>query len=145
MKATEKEIMNGDKLIALFLEWKFCRKSSGTDKHGEYDLPSRWIKPEKGFIGWEEELKFHSDYNYIMQAWEAIAALKCDNIYIDEMTISSRSCSIKAYTEPYNKQKKCLPFYVIGDVVRGRKLEKLIDCIFLVIVEFVEWYNSQNK
>lgn len=91
------------------------------------------------FIGEESTPFFNSDWNWLMKAWNNIANLSNDKITVDEMSIGSKSASIRALKIPYNKNKSFIEFSVVGDP----GIKSLHDATYEVVSEFVKWYNKQ--
>lgn len=126
---------NGNKLIA-----EFMGAAPDTNK--------RWydVKRTGGiyYLGDSvKDFKYSKSFDWIMPVYEKIAAftLETENIAITEMTVGTKSCSITAVKKPYARFST---FNVIGDPIEDSSLEKLIDTVFVSIVEFIEWYNK-NK
>ena len=126
-------IIENNKIIAEFLEWEF------DDLSETFETPFLKLVEPQAF-GDEQfscklqdfELEFHSDWNWLMKVVEKIESIE-DCVY--QVDILQEGCKIL---------KRCC---LLIDKRVG-KLESdttKIKSVYLACVEFIKWYNKQNK
>ncbi len=124
MNTTENEAM------AVFLEGRLNKET--------YYFTHIMFKEGKNFfkVG---ELRFHSDWNWLMEVVEKIEGL---NNVIDGMSWSKQPYSVKieAYSVhiQIDRGKSESPFDYYN---KGIKIKN----VYNACVEFIKWYNQQNK
>ena len=146
------ETIENNKLIAEFLEWEKSNwfvPSKGFEIRRKYDLelPNKLklykeeeiqIEGEWGYADVEQErcffedLLFHSDWNWLMEVVEKIESIEYGIYQVD---ILQEGCKIL---------ERCR---LLIDKRVG-KLESdttKIESVYLACVEFIKWYNNQNK
>ena len=144
---TTEEIIEGNKLIADFMGFQKCnciRNENGryydyylSDKFELIEEVEIWIESEHGFglenqdMCFIEELKFHSSYEWLMLAVEKIELLLFPNDVFYNINILS-GCEVYIISSDMNE---------FGPYSEPTK--KLT--IFKGVVEFIKWYNEQNK
>jgi hypothetical protein len=136
MNMKAKDAKKGNELIAKFIGMKFARASHGTDSHGEYFAPSRWIN-EKG-VGYTTSLNYHKDWNWLMPVVEKIENTNVSyrDFYGHAVIIDNWNCTIK----------DCL-----GGEIRctinpsSSKISSKIEATWVAVVEFIKWYNNDKR
>lgn len=114
MNTTEK-----NKLIALFMGYI----DNGCSEEGFL------INPNTNYDEEIDELKFHSDWNYLMQVVEKIESLN----FVVQVHLSS--CFIKEQEHFINGK----------GIWRGKSHAKTkIEAVYNACVTFIEWYNKQK-
>ena len=128
-----KNLLENNKLIAEFLDWEF------DDLSETFETPFLKLVEPQAF-GDEQfscklqdfELEFHTDWNWLMKVVEKIESIE-DGIY--QVDILQEGCNIL---------KRCALFID----KRVGKLESdttKIESVYLACIEFIKWYNEQNK
>ena len=111
-----KQIIEGNKLIAEFMNWPL-------------NGPLVPLKLSNSSWGW------------IMEVVEKIESLDC----IDDFRIEIAQVILKAWSK--NSEFKYLGYYSnngkFKDTLNGCTTK--IEAIYKVVIEFITWYNSQNK
>jgi hypothetical protein len=117
---TEKEIIDGNRLIAEFMGGVCSNYGDGS---------KGWIIPSltiNGVDGDERKLKFHSDWNWLMLAWKKIA----HDVY--------------EYRHELSKED-----YMTGHIFTKNMLSAFqktdIESAWGNLVEFIKWYNQNTK
>lgn len=121
---TQEEILEGNKLCAEFLggmysehaeAWGFGNAKNIGSKMFQEVMYHNIIQAER----FEKELKFHSDWNWLMEIVEKIektsAWVNIKGCAVDISTISNTSAKTK------------------------------IEATFIAVVNFIKWYNENNK
>lgn len=111
------DIIEGNKLIAEF-DGKFT-----TDME-------KWVETNKILVG---EYEYHSSWDWLMPVVEKINTIALDNFGEMNVLIASHECRIG---EEYN--------HPIVNKTRDFK-KPMIEMIWSAVVEFIKWYNNQNK
>jgi hypothetical protein len=111
----KEEIVEGNKLIAKFMGWVI--DDSFPDKGRTYRSP-------KGNIELETTFKYHVDWNHLMAVVEEIEKEKGVTILLHPV-----GCEI----------------YVCGKEISNKNSDTKIKATWLSVVEFIKWYNEQNK
>lgn len=93
-----------NKLIAEFI---------GTD----VTVDMYYLETSKRYVN-KNDLKFHSDWNWLMQVVEKIESLEDNNHLMDCFKQSNKVCGLPIYTK--------------------------IDKVYNACIEFIKWYNEQN-
>lgn len=125
---TDKEIQECNKLIAEFM---INDKGVLITPDCEY-MTGNIIKSYDTIMDEEDELDYHSSWDWLMPVVEKIESLKGDN-WIVLVTIKHCQCSIK-YFHLY-KEKRV-------EFITGCSTKR--KAIYKVVVEFIKWYNK-NK
>jgi len=108
-----------NKLIAEFMNWQ------------KYDNIDAYITPFSPVFIKTEIMKFHSDWNWLMEVVEKINLLD-DFKY--SVTIQTMDCFIED-----NKGNKIISIDCIHNV------DELKKSVYNACLEFIKWYNLQNK
>ena len=128
-----KNITENNKLIAEFLDWEF------DDLSETFETPFLKLVDPHAF-GDEQfscklqdfELEFHSDWNWMMRVIEKIENLQDEN-----------NCAI------YNVQiEQCFVEIIINhtsETIVEVDSNSKIQAVYNACVEFIKWYNEQNK
>ena len=126
-------IIENNKLIAEFLDWEF------DDLSETFETPFLKLVDPNAF-GNEQyscklqdfELEFHSDWNWMMRVVEKIENLQDEN-----------NCAI------YNVQiEQCFVEIIINhtsETIVEVDSNSKIQAVYNACVEFIKWYNEQNK
>lgn len=135
---TQQEILESNKLIAEFLGSKFINDAPEDYPNGyyyqpkgvEYDCPT----------GESDEWCFNSSWDWLMPVVEKIE--KIENNYHGRfgVHIISNACTIQATNFRPDKKIPYPPHY-FSDHIGNNKIES----VWLAVVEFIKWYNNQNK
>ena len=116
-----KNIVESNELIAKFIGVELLK-----------DL----LASKNGFINIDidiyEQCKFHSDWNWLMKVVEKIESIE-DGIY--QVDILQEGCKIL---------KKC-SLLIDKTVSKLEPDTTKIKSVYLACVEFIKWYNEQNK
>ena len=129
-----KNIIEDNKLIAEFM-WEFDKILSTGNIHSWSDAPFYYTTEdtrEKVIKNISKYSKYNKDWNWLMQVVEKIESIE-DGIY--QVDILQEGCKIL---------KRCC---LLIDKRVG-KLESdttKIESVYLACVEFIKWYNEQNK
>jgi len=107
---------NNNHLIAEFLGWDFLN-----DMTYSKVTKSKWVEIEK--------LKFHSDWNWLMEVVEKIESLDFD------FTIYTGACISIINTKDF-------PFEEI--ITSGGQFKNKIETVYNGCVEFIKWYNENS-
>lgn len=144
------DTLENNKLIAEFMGFKkaFVRNTKGISY--DYDLPDNFelIKETETTIEGEwceilleqdycmiKDLKFHNDWNWLMQVVEKIENSK----YVDEFVI--KKCSVFGL----NVLITPISYDTFNFFHCTLKDETKIQTVYNACVEFIKWYNEQNK
>ena len=126
-------IIENNRLIAEFLNWEF------DDLSETFETPFLKLVEPQAF-GDEQfscklqdfELEFHSDWNWLMEVVEKIENLQDEN-----------NCAI------YNVQtEQCFVEIIINhtsETIVEVDSNSKIQAVYRACVEFIKWYNKQNK
>lgn len=117
---TEQEIIEGNKVISKFDGWKFSKYKNDTAKPPK-DHFSR-LKSSKYFF----EMKYHTSWIWLMQIVEKIEAID-ENDTDYESEIIGKFCQIGVRDE------------------HSASANTKIEAVWLSVVAFIKWYNSQVK
>lgn len=134
---TQEEIIEGNKLIAEFMELEFSKVAKGLP-----DIKYRHRFTQHGFYDETHEgmLLFHSSWDWLMPIVE-----KIENIFIlhkYSVTIAIESdipviITVHFYQSDPTKQRLYKQF-------RGISPNR-IEAVYKTVVEFIKWYNKQEK
>ncbi len=121
---TEKEIIEGNKLIALFDGFEFLNDNSEFCPNGYFVMNS-----EEGHNNMHhpEELNYHKSYDWLMPVVEKIESLGYG------ISIERKLCAI------YN-----LP-HIGGVIVDLKYQESKIKAVYNAVINFIVFYNQQSK
>lgn len=120
----EQEIIDGNKLIAEFLCFKYRNQAK---YWGRYPLDDNSFLSLKGEVEMHS-LKFHSSWDWLMPVVEKIESLNfTTSIYHLPKTLNT----VKILSG--------------GADVVGVNGETKIEAIYKTVVEFIKWYNSCQK
>ena len=75
-----------------------------------------------------DELKYHEDWNWLMVVVEKIESLQNENGYIAQVNISSNYCEI-----------------ILNNSIIEVEEKTKIEAVYNAVIEFIKWYNNQNK
>jgi hypothetical protein len=139
---TDKEIIEGNKLIAEFMGWKCTsRKSYNDDILVLYTDKDTIFKYNKhGYLynknPWDAPLKYHSSWDWLMPVVEKIKSLG-DSYEINGLygKVHYRWCH--KYDEESNNEIQ--PIRINGKI---NELQLLV--MYKAIIKFIKWYND-NK
>ena len=125
---TNEEIIEGNKLIAEFMGGKFRKSKDKNTLNKYFDLK------DKGYFYYENEIRYHTSWDWIMPVLEKIEQLGCIIEISYSLVCMCRICVIGI------KHEKA--FNIINDNNGG--LEPII-AIYKSVVEFIKWYNQNTK
>lgn len=118
-----------NKLIAEFMKFDFSRFSND----GIIEFPNDSFFEFQYNTFTLEELKFHSDWNWLMEVVEKIEELEYTvNIYKTPNT-GVNYCEVN---EPTQSGERCKSFQ--------HSRESKIQAVYIACVEFIKWYNQQK-
>ena len=125
--------IENNKLIAEFLNWEY------DDLSETFETPFLILVDPHAF-GDEQfscklqdfELKFHLEWNWLMQVVEKIESLGY-NIDIMKVDITK-----------YQSSQFC-GIYIDGKRIYTNYCETKIEAVYNACLEFIKWYNTQNK
>ncbi len=122
---SEKEIIEGNKLIAEFMKIQ-------TEKIGYY-----YNKEFYGGMAFAiSEMKYHSSWDWLMPVVEKIEKLRVGlnaSVCVEYMS-NNQKFNFKIFDEFYN-----------FSVVKAGNIENKLITIWEAVIEFIKWYNSQNE
>ena len=129
-------IIENNRLIAEFLDWEF------DDLSETFETPFLKLVEPQAF-GDEQfscklqdfELEFHSDWNWLMKVVEKIHSMQSYGVLINPNG---------TYIQDEDDKVICMTFKneeVNGKIISSSNIEATFNCC----VEFVKWYNEQNK
>lgn len=122
------EIIEGNKLIAEFMGGKFRKSKDKNTLNKYFDLK------DKGYFYYENEIRYHTSWDWIMPVLEKIEQIGCIIEISYSLVCMCRICVIG------KKHEKA--FNIINDNNGG--LEPII-AIYKSVVEFIKWYNQNTK
>jgi hypothetical protein len=153
---TPQEIQERNKQIALMLGWKnsFAHK---VDQYGYYQTVDGYSTPyintlDEQAVEYQsdknafaiEDLQFHSDWNWVMEAVEFIQSLRLDipeynvvDYYI--VTSSSTFCNIRSGLNHADGETKSPFFYNKSSVGKNQK-----EAVFIAVSDFAKLYNEKK-
>jgi len=126
----EKQIIEGNYLIAEFLGWKFKKKTPWWDFWG---YMSDVYVAEADIAINADNLPFHDNYNWAMLLIQKIE--RCGY----EINIQIREGITKVYIDKPKDGKKA---YEVVASTQGKDMQHTI---WLAIIEFVKWSNENKK
>lgn len=112
--------IENNKIIAEFM--------GATFKENEFRFPTIVFKTGKNYFE-NHELKFHSDWNWLMEVVEKIESILPDDSIV---TIEYKDCYIPVLEDEE-------PFTIEGNG------ETKIQAVYNACLEFIKWYNLQNS
>jgi hypothetical protein len=116
-----------NKLIAEFMGFENHLKNNGVTKvyidNKEYIQNWECFNKEKNVLITPIEMKFHSDWNWLMEVVEKIESLK---VIVE---IRENVCYIETSSKNYYSE------------LEDTKLQ----ATYKAVVEFIKWYNQQNQ
>lgn len=115
---TDKEIIEGNKLLAEF--------------HGKYN--TKWHT-----IGCYpiKDLKYHTSWDWLMPVVEKIEFYTPDEIGSGfAVYINEKQCIIKS---------KFVDYSYMDNPITGASADTKIESVWLAVVSFIQWYNTQNN
>ena len=118
------EIINGNKLIADFMGLSYCTKYQYEGLYKNYEHNDRICN--------YNELKYHSDWNWLIEVVKKIEELN-NNIY--QVDILQEGCKISI---------RCKQF-IDKTVSKLPDNTTKINAVWLAIVEFIKWYNENLR
>lgn len=127
------EHIEGNKLIAEFMGWKYIQKSVTVFKDGEYE-DWQWEVPiednmyNKAHLN--HNLYFHTSWDWLMPVRDKIISLACN------VNIINNYCQIIKFESGGNP-----PSYQRTQTMAHSAL----DNTYNAIVQFIKWYNNQHK
>ena len=159
------EILDGNKLIAEFMEFKKCnciRNENG--RHYDYHLSDKFelIKEVKICIEGEhgtglenqdicfiEDLKFHSSWDWLMPVVDKIESLDLRKNGYDFPKVKFLGDHIEIFI--YATYRSDYIYWQPWVDLRGnwhnhpKQCNSKIEAAYKVVVEFIEWYNKNKK
>lgn len=131
-------MIENNKLIAEFMGYE---NVSGVNHHPEYKIPSqsyelpdfdnRIMETIDVFSPYFDDMKFHSDWNWLMPVVEKIEKSGRTSVVFEQDNLIIITHSLHQMGEKY----MCKQF--------SRKSESKIEAVYTVCVEFIKWYNHQ--
>ena len=133
---TQKEILEGNKLIAIFIGAEFVNDAPDDYPKGYYYLTSE----EFDLPYAAEDFNFHASWDWLMPVVEKIEnqTLQCNRDYYFSMgsVIGGKyQCYIEKSAPGMSK-----PMYM-----KGYKADTFIQAVYISIVKFIKWYNENKK
>ena len=145
----QKDIIEGNKLIAEFYGC-ILRNMPVHISNGK----SIWMSPTSSdgktrtFFAYENELQFHSSWEWLMPVWIKIIELEENStIKIDEICISKRSVFLRCYI--WQEDHGWVENHFYHDSINyndGNELESkdLRQALYKTVLEFIKWYNTNR-
>jgi hypothetical protein len=132
METTEITTIERNKLIAEFMEFTVFENNGHFEVHAHNQSVTFYKRQNNGGAQgcWfsYSEMKFNSSWDWIMPVVEKIESM--------DFVLNIR----KGHVSILNNSGKT-PFYTGGDIVEVSKFA----AIYKTVIEFIKWYNSQNK
>ena len=125
----QKQIEKNNELIALFM---------GNEVTGPGIPMGIWFKDRQDFIQFSD-LKYHSDWNWLMEVVEKIESIKDPHHGYFGVYISSNSCTIQGTRFRSDKIEE--PPVYFNDTILSSKIERT----YIAAVMFIKWYNENKK
>ena len=129
---SEQEIIEGNKLIAEFMEYRFKNQSK---YWCIYPLDDNSFLRNLGWVEFNN-LKFHSSWDWLMPVVEKVTSLIQEKLYIP-------IGKYKEYEEQHNLYG--IQWRKLFDYQSYNFFKARIESIYKAIVEFIKWYNSCQK
>ena len=143
-------ITENNKIIAEFLDWEF------DDLSETFETPFLKLVEPQAF-GDEQfscklqdfELDFHTDWNWLMPVVEKIESLNLGNTTIktvfseEDLYINSNVSFLIMYKECYVNFFGEMKVY--ENWISVTECNSKIEAVYNACVEFIKWYNKQNK
>jgi hypothetical protein len=132
---TQEEMLEGNKLIAKFMGATngsiFCQLD---EKHLnlDYDTFPQSKQRDDGSMWNINDLKYHTSWNWLMPVVEKIENTTCHEYYGYTMTIWNNCCKISDENNEYEINSHFHP-------------DSKLLATWGSVVEFIKWYNNQNK
>ena len=121
---TKETMMQNNKLIAEFIGMVYDNHNNQPNKYWELTDEQNFVSPKP--YPQDKDLKFHSDWNWLMEVVEKIEC--CDfifSIHHEVANIFNGECNELTYNETTQARTK-------------------IEAVYNACVEFIKWYN-ENK
>jgi hypothetical protein len=146
---TKQEIQERNKQIALMLGWKYSFAHK-VDQYGYYQTVDGYSTPYINTLDEQaleyqsdknafavEDLQFHSDWNWLMEAVEFIENLQSDNFYMEFFWLNGPNVSL------YQKdnQKGLILWETHG---RFKNVETKKEAVFITVSDFAKLYNNKE-
>jgi len=150
---TEQEIIDGNKLIAVFMGIPTCDRCNGC---GRYKFGSSiYYRPD--------EMKYHTSWDWLMPVVEKIRSLRAYNNEKELSMMSNITVGIEG-TNNLNGAHNNWRSHLLGRITfikyapdKTQTYEGIetphivshssnsIECIYKIVTQFITWYNSQTK
>ena len=121
---TKETMMQNNKLIAEFIGMVYDNHNNQPNKYWELTDEQNFVSPKP--YPQDKDLKFHSDWNWLMEVVEKIEC--CDfifSIHHEVANIFNGECNELTYNETTQARTK-------------------IEAVYNACLEFIKWYN-ENK
>lgn len=131
---TDKEIQEGNKLIAEFIGWKYNSKEYNW-RHSRIDWSS-WVDLKN--VG-HKEMFFHSSWDWLMPVVEEIEAIE-----VDTTPLPPRPDPMPKRLFWVSIQKSNITIaedYKITSIAERFNYKSKIEATWECIVQFIKWYN----
>jgi len=126
-------------LIAEFLGYRLrggCIDFRGDEPFTEVTSITNGEVNSLGYVFYEDDLKFHKDWNWLMEVVDKIEGLSFQKLSFN-FNIQKDRVSLN-YTHVSEPKKSTEMFFEWGQKTK-------IENIYKIAVEFIKWYNQQNK
>lgn len=128
-----KEILEGNRLIAEFLGWKFEIKAIGLNPelHAFFNGELRWVDLPRSLDSFLlMGLKYHSDWNFLMPVLEKIEKMGFDSRIMGNNSDGGYLCD---FVDIGNNEASCKISYV-----------SKIEAVWNAVIDFIKYYNEQK-
>jgi hypothetical protein len=132
---TQQEIQERNKQIALMLGWEYIDEKVSYQNYGwwvkgTYHLDAD-ARSNKNWIGFNSDIKFHSDWNWLHEAVEFIENIKDEQGYGNMINIWVNGCNVCENNAGYK---------IIENIFAPTKKE----AVFIVVSDFAKLYNEKK-
>lgn len=136
-----------NKIIAEFMEWHYMGINTYLTPYSD-----AWLtNGEQTYSCPLNVMRFHSDWNWLMEVIEKIESLDINNFAKQLDREDVQPIEGKFYLSVYDCQAEFLAsvyYWQHDNNIKGLKKENgntKIQAVYNACVEFIKWYNEQNK
>lgn len=128
---TKKEIINGNKLIAEFMDWKQCKDGDWQWKHPKNSILPAQYEAYGTKYTYDENMKFNSSWEWLMPVVDKIESLHFNSHIVRKDGLHY-----------------CIFFHYL--MIPGLRVESAhhnykINAIYEATIKFIELYNTKKK
>ncbi len=139
---TTEQIIEGNKLIAMFMGWKDVINhtlspdiSTGfKNEYPRFTSPCGTQSLSYYYEDFSEVLLYHNSWSWLMPVVEKIESI--GQTYVE---FGKKHCRIQPIL--YNAKKDCMEWQILHETQCATKIES----VYTAITSFITWYNQQPK